>query len=82
MLISTSSRVPNAQALVYVDVSNNNSVKFTVRSVSDLDFNIYVMKSVYFAFEKPILVGENTVPKKCMLCHPPISMMNMRRYFA
>ncbi|MDB4837899.1 isochorismatase family protein [Marinomonas sp.] len=64
ILISTSSRVPNAQALVYADVSTNNSVESMARSAGDLGFNTYVVKSACFAFEKTDFGGREHSAKK------------------
>ncbi|RBP81100.1 cysteine hydrolase [Marinomonas rhizomae] len=51
-------RKQNAQALVVVGVSTNNSVESTVRSAGNLGFTTYVVGSACFAFEKDDFFGQ------------------------
>ena len=51
-------REQEAQALVVVGVSTNNSVESTVRSAGNLGFKTYVVGSACFAFEKDDFFGQ------------------------
>jgi nicotinamidase-related amidase len=52
-------REQDAQALVVVGVSTNNSVESTVRSAGNLGFKTYVVSSACFAFEKDDFFGQS-----------------------
>lgn len=51
-------REQEAQAVVVVGVSTNNSVESTVRSAGNLGFKTYVVGSACFAFEKDDFFGQ------------------------